>query len=388
MAQPIPASGPILNNLIEGEGQPVVLIHGLATSLLDWDSMVPDLLEAGFQACRADMFGHGGSPSPGTPRLYNFKVVYGTLEEWIDSLDGSDQPLFLVGHSMGGYMSLMYALRHPERVRAMTLIDPLFSLKQLPPFMINTHRLSAIGAEMLRLAPSKLVDTALGRGPTLDVDFSPPMRRRIVADVKRASPYILNIPSTLPDLSDELHKVEVPCQVVWGDCDSLLDPESFPPMVADMPFAIGHQISGRGHQPHLENGRVNKLVIDFLKTSLTSREELLEAFGEEGEKLTWQYMLFEQYQQQAWLQPTFVSESPKQAKVAPPEPLTLEEKKTLLMRRFETQLDGLLEWYRCNPGTTPEQFDQALSDLRKQLDAEITSVLIEGGDGVGQAVDG
>jgi hypothetical protein len=159
-------------------------------------------------------------------------------------------------------------------------------------------------------------------------------------------------------------------------------------MVDAMPFAIGHLISGRGHQPHLENGRVNKLVIDFLKTSLTSREELLEAFGEEGEKLTWQYMIFEQYQQQAWLQPAFVSEAPKKARVAPPEPLTIEEKKTLLMRRFETQLDGLLEWYRCNPRTTPEQFDQALSDLRKQLDAEITSVLIEGGDGVGQGVDG
>ena len=381
MAKPVPASGPILNNLVEGQGPTIVLIHGLATSLRDWDSLVPDLLDAGLRVCRVDMFGHGDSPKPGTPRLYNFKVVYGTLEEWIDSLGVDDGPLFLVGHSMGGYMSLMYALRYPGRVRAMTLIDPLYSLKQLPPFMINTHRLSAIGVEMLRLAPSRLVDTALGRGPTLDVDFSPSIRRRIVADVKRASPYILTIPSTLPDLTNELPKIEVPCQVIWGERDSMLNPESFPPMVASMPFAVGHLISGRGHQPHLENGRVNKLLIDFMQTNLLSQEEMLVAFGEEGEKLAWQYMLFEQYQHQTWLQSAFISKGPKGAEAAPLGPQTLEEKKALLMKRFESQLDELLAWHQSTPGSTSEQFDRALSDLQKLLDAEIIAVLLEGDKG-------
>ncbi len=380
MAKTAPATGPILNAEIEGEGQSVVLIHGLATSLRDWDHLVPDLLEAGFRVCRADLFGHGDSPSPGSPRLYNFKVVYGTLEEWIDSLDSGD-PLLLVGHSMGGYMSLMYALRNSGRVRAMTLIDPLFSLKQLPSFMINTHRLSSIGAEMLRLAPGKLVDVALGRGPTMEQDFSPATRARIVSDVKRASPYILNIPGTLPDLTNELEKIDPPCQVIWGEHDGLLDPDTFPPMVSAMPFAIGHLIPGRGHQPHLENGHVNRLVIDFFNTSLLSDEEVLDYFDEEGEKLAWRYMLFEKYQ--TWFGASFLSKGmQRMSDVFEQRAVqrSLEQKKAAIMDRFETLLDELLEWRAQTLKPTPEQVEGALSEFQSRLGAEVTDVLLDRGE--------
>ena len=53
MALTKPITGPILNNSVEGEGSPVVLIHGLATSMRDWDTITPDLLEAGFRVCRS-----------------------------------------------------------------------------------------------------------------------------------------------------------------------------------------------------------------------------------------------------------------------------------------------------------------------------------------------
>jgi len=375
-----PIIGPILNHVEEGVGPPVLLIHGLANSLRDWDTVVPDLLTAGFCVCRVDLFGHGSSPNPGSPRLYNFKVVYGTLEEWIDSIWEEGEPLSLVGHSMGGYMSLMYTLRHPARVRALTLIDPLYSLKQLPPFMINTYRLSSIGTEMLRLAPSKLVDIALGRGPTLDLDFSPVMRRRIVADVKRASPYILNIPGTLPELEDELYKIDVPSQVIWGERDGLLNPDSFPPMVSAMPYAIGHMIPARGHQPHLENPRVNQMILEFINTALISEEEMHAFFGVDSERLAWAEMILEKYQTSLGIETPSVMEAVVDAEIpAVQEPISLEEKKALLMNRFEAQLDELLTWHEESPDTTSEQFDKALEELKKQMNDEITSILLDGG---------
>ena len=68
-----------------------------------------------------------------------------------------------------------------------------------------------------------------------------------------------------------------------------------------------------------------------------------------------------------------------------PEPLTLEQKKALLMKRFESRLDDLIEWHESTPESTPEQFDQALSYLQAQLDSEISSVLLGGGDDKGES---
>ncbi len=370
-------NGTILNYAVEGEGYPIVLIHGLATSLRDWETLVPDLVAAGFSVHRVDLFGHGDSPKPGAPRLYTFKVIYGTLDEWIDSLE-LEEPFFLVGHSMGGYMSLMYALRNPNRVTALTLIDPLFSLKQLPPFMINTHRLSAIGAEMLRLAPGRLVDTALGHGPTLDIDLTPQVRRRVVADVKRASPYILNIPSTLPDLSGELEKIQVPSQVIWGEQDSLLNPDMFPTMVAGIPYAVGHLIPRRGHQPHLDNPRVNNLVIDFFKTNMLSQEEMLAAFGEEGERLAWQYMLFDKYQ--TWFKDSFLAQSKEKMQGVFRRRADLrarEQKKAQLMEKAEMLIDELVDWWESTPEATQEQVEEAALKAQEQIGLQFAGSLME-----------
>jgi len=212
----------------------------------------------------------------------------------------------------------------------------------------------------------------------MEQDFSPDVRRRIVDDVKRASPYILNIPSTLPDLTDELGKIDPPCQVIWGEHDGLLDPETFPTMVSEMPFAIGHMIGDRGHQPHLENGRVNRMIIDFFKTTLLSEEEVLDYFGDAGEELDWRYMLFEKYQ--TWFGSSFLSKGMEKASDVFQQRAvqrSLEQKKAAIMERFEARLDELLAWRAQTPEPTPEQVESALEDFRSQLRAEVADVLLD-----------
>ena len=338
---------PILNYTSQGEGPAVILLHGLATSHRDWEMLNRDLLEKGFHTLAVDMFGHGDSPKPNMPKLYNFKVVYGTLEEWIDSLE-IERPFFMVGHSMGGYMSLAYLLRHPQDVRALTLIDPLYSLKQLPPFMINTHRLSVIGSEMLKRVPDKLVEIALGWGPTMEYTSTPEIRERIVDDVTRASPYILKIASTLPELSDELHKIETPCQVLWGDEDGLLNPDSFPKMVSAMRSAIGHVLAGRGHQPHIADPeRVNKLVIEFLEMHVAPPEEILEPVFIVGE---------------------IVKEIKRRSRV---------EMREELISRAEELIDALFDWQETAPQPTLEQIEDIVLTTRQQVGLQMATLLLE-----------
>src|SRR5512147_1056169 len=102
----------------QGEGQPVVLIHGLAASSYDWDKLIPELTSRGCQAIALDLLGHGDSAKPDEPDDYQAEGIYRHLDDWLNDLGLETQPV-LVGHSLGGYLSLLYALRNPDKVRGL-----------------------------------------------------------------------------------------------------------------------------------------------------------------------------------------------------------------------------------------------------------------------------
>ncbi|MBI3737910.1 MAG: alpha/beta fold hydrolase, partial [Chloroflexi bacterium] len=52
------------NFISKGKGSPVILIHGLAASLHDWDFLLPELDKAGYAGYALDLLGHGESPKP------------------------------------------------------------------------------------------------------------------------------------------------------------------------------------------------------------------------------------------------------------------------------------------------------------------------------------
>jgi len=52
-----------VNFVSQGKGAPVVMIHGLAASLHDWDFLLPRLTEAGYAGYALDLLGHGDSPN-------------------------------------------------------------------------------------------------------------------------------------------------------------------------------------------------------------------------------------------------------------------------------------------------------------------------------------
>ena len=90
-------------------------------------------------------------------------------------------------------------------------------------------------------------------------------RQQVAIDIKRASPHILNLPRTVPDLTPELSRLQTPVQVIWGEKDLTLNPGSFPSLVSALPNSQGHPIPNCGHQPHLTQPEiVNQLVLSFL----------------------------------------------------------------------------------------------------------------------------
>jgi len=248
----------------QGSGSPVILLHGAAASLHDWNRMLPDLAADGYHALAPDLPGHGDSLKPEDPGQYSINNFYGYLQRWIQSLH-LDTAVTLVGHSMGGYLSLVYALRHPEQVRALVLINPLYTPEQLTPLIRMASRRPAAGEKALRMAPEWLMNLLLGWDPSKPSDFPPEARRQIAIDYKRASPHIIYVTRTISDLSPQLEQVDIPSLVIWGDKDQTLSPSSFAALVERLPRAKGYEIPSCGHQPHIgKPALVNQATLEFL----------------------------------------------------------------------------------------------------------------------------
>ncbi len=249
----------------QGDGPPVILTHGVAASHHDWDSLAPALAEQGYRAFALDLLGHGDSAKPHDPQHYTHKAFYAHFAEWIASLDLAG-PLTLVGHSFGGYLSMLYALKNPGRVRQLILINPLYDPNQLQPLVRLARRRPQLGEVAMRLTPEWFYEILISLDPDVsDVRRSPVMRRQIARDAKRASPHILRLASRLPSLGPRLEKLTPPALVIWGEKDHTLAPPSFPRLVERIPNASGQPLPNCGHQPHIcQPFMVNSLVLNFI----------------------------------------------------------------------------------------------------------------------------
>lgn len=249
---------------IQGEGDPIVLIHGFAASNNDWIYITPELTNLGFQVIAPDLVGHGDSSKPIDPNCYTFHTLYNHFIEWVREF-GEHKKLTLVGHSLGGSIALNYSLDHPEAVDKIVLIDPYYNRHQLNPVLGLINRRPDLYQKALGAAPQWLVRTVLALDVRGLVHYEVRTRQQIAEDYKRADPQIAYIPGSIPDLSHQVERVNSPTLVIWGSKDLTLQVNSFPPLVDKLPKGYGKSIQGAGHQPHLAKPEeFNQLVKDFL----------------------------------------------------------------------------------------------------------------------------
>lgn len=263
----------VVNSVRAGEGPPIILVHGLAASLHDWDALLPELAECGYAGYALDLLGHGESAKPHQLDQYTSDSIFAHLYDWIASLM-LDEPAILIGHSLGGYLSLQYALRYPERVRALVLVNPFYTLGQLPPILRFFLRRPLFNTSLIERTPYWLfrviIDvTSLQFGNSQDSLHSLPQEVRIqtALDYKRAAAGVYNIPRTLHDLTPDLHRITQPALVIWGARDQTIDPRTFPLLVEQLPNARGEIMPVCGHVPHqCHSHEFNKKVFEFLNS--------------------------------------------------------------------------------------------------------------------------
>jgi pimeloyl-ACP methyl ester carboxylesterase len=252
-----------------GDGQTsVVILHGWAASSKQWEWLLPILAKHGCTAYALDLLGHGQAP-----RLYNGPHIeyYVThLSLWMRAL-GIEQSV-LLGHSLGGYLGLRYALDCPANVRGLILVDPLYSFHQFYrhhqlalQFLGGPEALS-LGEFFFRHAPTWLIEVGHYWNQYGLADVSPSLRRQIALDYKRADPRIIQTLPTIGDLRPRLKGITAPALVAWGCNDQLFSPASFEALVDMLPAARGHPLTDAGHNPHLvRSQQFTDATLDFLR---------------------------------------------------------------------------------------------------------------------------
>lgn len=101
-----------------GEGQPLIILHGLFGSSDNWQTLGKYFAEQGFATYLVDQRNHGRSPHSDE---WNYRVMSDDLKELIED-EKLEKPI-IVGHSMGGKTSMQFAIDHPGMLSKLVVAD-------------------------------------------------------------------------------------------------------------------------------------------------------------------------------------------------------------------------------------------------------------------------
>ena len=263
-----------------GPGPVVVLIHAAGGWSGVWDHTAQRLAAAGYRAVAMDMPPLGYSERPATPaysRLDQARRVIGVL----DAL--GVRRAVILGHSFGARAAAEAALRYPDRVAGMILVDAALGLDPPP------HQDSLVGNVLAWSPVRKLIAAATLSDPL----FTKTLLTKFVANPESVTPYwiamyqrplnvrgtyaatadwlpeLLNEPSgdSLSNHSASFAAVTAPTLVVWGGSDSVTPLPRGQAIAKSIPGAQLVVMPGIGHMPPIEaeQGFI-AAVLDFLQT--------------------------------------------------------------------------------------------------------------------------
>lgn len=101
-----------------GEGQPLIILHGLFGQSDNWNTLAKQISQNGFEVYTVDQRNHGLSPHSD---VWNYKAMSEDILELIR--DNDLKNVILLGHSMGGKTAMQFAVDHPEFLDKLIVVD-------------------------------------------------------------------------------------------------------------------------------------------------------------------------------------------------------------------------------------------------------------------------
>jgi soluble epoxide hydrolase/lipid-phosphate phosphatase len=267
----------------QGDGFPVLLLHGFPELWYSWRHQIPALAGAGFRAIAPDMRGYGETDQPEAIESYDIHQLVADMTGLLDSLDLPRA--VIVGHDWGGVIVWQMALMHPERVERVISLNtpfqrrsrrrPTEAFKQLPDGRFNyILYFQEPGRAESDIEPDieSWLDTTMRRIATQQ-DFITVDTIRVFADafhkggITGPLNYYRNVDRNWETTTYlEGRQVTMPALMICAENDPILIPQSAEGMEKYVPNLTTRLIKNCGHWTQQEQpDEVNRLILEFLQ---------------------------------------------------------------------------------------------------------------------------
>ncbi len=248
----------------EGEGDPLLLLHGFTGSKLDFHDQLGWFTDA-HRVLAPDQRGHGESSNLGRADAYTFDILVEDLTGYLDALDV--QRCHLLGHSMGGMVAMRFALRHPERLKSLILMDTAAEPLTIFPQALREQLAKDVRANGCASRVKMMREMPLSDAQKRGVEFlgSDEHWRRIELKLSQMDPEawvaladdMANQKSLVPDLA----ALKMPTTIIVGEHDTpFVEPSAR--MAKAIPNARLETIPLAAHSPQYENAAVWRRAIE------------------------------------------------------------------------------------------------------------------------------
>ena len=255
---------------VKGEGTPLILIHGFASSIVTWHRNIDDLARA-HRVYAIDLKGWGLSDKPGDGD-YSLLAQAHHLRSFMSAL-GIERAV-LAGHSMGGTVCAHFAIEYPDAVLGIVLIDPA-GARRFPYLWLLSR---ALDVPVLRrwmrlgmqyaLSNETLLSSGMPRAYYNPAHLTPEMKASLLAPfhTEGFDDAFIKFSRDLRQLRlrGRTHRVQCPTLILWGEHDVVIPPVDARYFVAQIPHARLFILPRAGHLPHDEQAEtVNRLIREF-----------------------------------------------------------------------------------------------------------------------------
>lgn len=229
----------------------ILFIHGLGSSADRWLD-IPDAISMYYHTIAVDLIGFGGSDKPKDVN-YTIEQFSEFILEFIEKigLSGDDRKITLVGHSLGGYIAVDFAIRNKGLIEKLVLLDSSGFLK----------------------GPTPLLEQYLNAAKYPSYDSVRNVFEQMVAQSWKVLPVIINIfitrinspgakypfesayknsTTTQIDLSRLKSIEDIPTLIIWGKSDNLIPIEYSEPFKQVFKNYRVEMIEDAGHAPFVE----------------------------------------------------------------------------------------------------------------------------------------